>query len=1774
MTDSPAIRIRGARQHNLKNLNIEVPLNRFTVISGVSGSGKSSLAFDTLYAEGQRRYVETFSPYARQFMDRMDHPLVDAIEGIPPAIAIDQKEPIRTSRSTVGTMTEVTDYVKLLFHRMGVLHCPACDRPVRPETAQEVWRDLEQLPSGADITITFPFALDDGDSNTLADHLRRIGYDRVLEDGRLQDISDIPPSHEMKQAQVVADRFRFDRQHRERIIDSLEQAFGFGGGRLTIWRDRTLPTPYSRELGCAACGRTFGPPTPNLFSFNSPVGACDTCRGFGRVIGMDPELIIPDSGLTIEEGAIKPWGIPPDTREEYDDLMAFCRREGIRSDDPFSTLPKEHQRLILEGGKRFYGVKGFFDYLERRSYKMHVRVFLSRYRSYTPCPSCDGTRFKPAALSYRINGRRISDLYSLTVSDAAQFLHALQSPDEASGLILSEIRNRLSYLLDVGVGYLTLDRQSRTLSGGEVQRVGLASALGSDLVNTLYVLDEPSIGLHPRDTKRLTGILKNLRDRGNTVVVVEHDPDLIKSSDHLIDLGPEAGEKGGRLLYSGPTARVTGSITGEYLTGSRRIPIPERREVTPDTPSLTIRGASAHNLKSVDIHIPLNRFVCLTGVSGSGKSTLAEEILFKAIKREKGDPQGRPGHFDKLEETAAISDVVFADQRAIGRTPRANLLTYTKALDPVRKRFAATVDAKERGLDAGYFSFNIDRGRCPVCKGDGFEKIEMQFLSDLYVTCPACKGRRFKPQVLEVRYQGRTIEDVFQMTVREAMDFFDKNRGIMDLLAPLLDVGLGYMRLGQPLSTLSGGEAQRLRLSTFLQQRKLNPRLFIFDEPTTGLHLHDTAVLLQKIEKLLAAGHSLLVIEHNMDVVKTADWIIDLGPEGGDAGGRVVVTGTPETVAACEKSHTGHHLKRYLFFDENRLLPAASLISETQAQFRQAHAIQVTGAREHNLKNLDLSIPLGQLVCLTGVSGSGKSSLAFDILFAEGQRRYLESLTPYVRQFVQVLERPEVDLITGLPPAVAIEQRVSHAGRRSTVATLTEIYHFLRLLFSKVGTYHCPRCGKAMTPQTTEGILDEVISRFSDSDARVLAPKVTGRKGYHKELLNRFRKKGFSEARIDGLLTPLTPGLSLDRYRLHTIELVIHRFSKPVKEKASGRSGKIFASSVEWITEALEEGNGTLVVWDSKGKDHIFSTSATCPDCQVALEPADPRLFSFNTPFGACPVCEGLGEIASHETTEGEICSACGGSRLNSKALAIMVNGRSIWDIIRGPSSETVRILESFTFAGRDGAIAKPVLSEIFSRIRLLNRLGLGYLSLGRSGATLSGGEAQRVRLSAQLGSNLTGVLYILDEPTIGLHPRDNALLIDALKRLRDRGNSILVVEHDEETIRAADTLIDLGPGAGRSGGELVAMGTLADLNACGRSVTANSLDPSVRSITSKERPYKDQSVIGIEGASIHNLKEVNVSFPLHTLICITGVSGSGKSSLMKGVLYRALREHLQIRKATEGPWRRVTGWENVSRILDVDHKPIGRTPRSVPASYVGFLDEIRKLFSQTREARAKGYKPGRFSFNTSGGRCEACKGQGTPKVEMSFLPDVYVPCEVCGGSRYNAETLSVTYRGKTISQVLEASFDEAAEWFAAVPAIAKPVNFVRDIGLGYLTLGQPSPTLSGGEAQRIKLAEQLAKPGSGHTVYILDEPSTGLHLFDVRRLIEVLQQLVEFGNTVVVIEHNPEMMAAADYIIDMGPEGGADGGRVVAAGSPREMVKMAKISYTAEYLKAYLTTS
>ncbi|MDO5667505.1 MAG: excinuclease ABC subunit UvrA [Alcaligenaceae bacterium] len=1871
---SSQIRIFGAQQNNLKNLDLAINTGEITVLTGVSGSGKSSLAFDTLYAEGQRKYVETFSPYARQFLDRMDKPQVERIEGILPAIAIDQTNPVRTSRSSVGTMTELNDHIKLLYAHSAKLFCRQCAAPVQRDTIQSIQEQLAILSKNYDdprLILTFPILVPANFSDDeVKAFLEQQGYTRIhSEEEVTREIIDKKSKKNkleiMKKLYVVQDRFRFSKAETERVAEALEHALNHGQGFCRVFAQldsgEELIRPFSQQLHCAPCDISYQKPHASTFSFNSPIGACDHCRGFGRSMGIDYGLVIPDENLSLADGAIRPWQTPS-FKEQQDDLMKYAKRLGIRTDTPWSELNQAEKQWVIEGdpewtGKRnawdlqWYGVQRFFDWLETKSYRMHVRILLSKFRSYTPCPVCRGSRLKANANLWRLGdgkqadyadgqyrrfmpvgahwsqktleqlpGLAIHDLMQLPIGHLRDYFNTPYfdaHADKASELVLTEIRHRLRYLCDVGLDYLSLDRQSRTLSGGEVQRINLTTALGTSLVNTLFVLDEPSIGLHPRDMGRIVEVMKRLRDAGNTLVVVEHDPQVMVAADRILEIGPGPGERGGEIVFDGSPEqlRTASTLTGQYLGDVLRVEAPLPMKVSPKTPKLLLEGVNANNLRNVDAAFPLGRLVCVTGVSGSGKSTLIQDVLYPALLKHFGLPTESPGQYQHLLGVEQIASVVMVDQSPIGKTARSNPASYVGAFNAIRNLFANAAMSIERGYKPGTFSFNTGDGRCPTCKGTGFEHIEMQFLSDVYLRCPDCHGKRFRDEICEVRVehlgQSASIDEVLEMTVYQALEFFKGLRDVQTALQPLIDVGLEYVKLGQPVPTLSGGEAQRLKLAGHLaeaarsrskgKQLALKGSLFLFDEPTTGLHFDDVARLMHAFRKLLAAGHSLIIIEHNLDLIRAADWIIDLGPGGGEHGGQIVAQGTPDDLKTMPQSFTGQALADY---EKEIVREVYQKSSRARKRTKTNNTIEILNAREHNLQGIDVEIPRDKFTVITGVSGSGKSTLAFDILFQEGQRRYLESLNAYARSIVQPAGQPDVDAIYGIAPTVAIEQRTSRGGYKSTVGTMTEIHHFLRLLYVKLGTQYCPSCQVPVEPQRPDQILAHIMSHHRGQRIGVMAPLIIARKGYYTDLAKWADNRGYTHLRVDNEFIPVSPWPRLDRNQEHTIEL-------PVLDIVVDPANEIELR--EALNTAITHGQGQLSILFELDPEkpltpeHLsqkhFSIKRACPSCSRSFPEPDPRLFSYNSKHGWCESCFGTGlklkdfneELSGEESAwlnreteeDDSVCPSCDGARINEIARHIIWQKLPIHKLSEYSIDDLEEFFLSVQMSEREQQIARDVLQEIRSRLKFMRNVGLNYLSLDRAAPTLSGGEAQRIRLAAQLGSNLQGVCYVLDEPTIGLHPRDNQILLNALSHLEGNGNTLVVVEHDEDTIKRAQHIIDMGPGAGSRGGRVIAQGSYEDILNAPESLTGEFLRNPMPHPMQARRPIpQDHPLVEIKNATLHNLQSVDAAIPVGRLTVVTGVSGSGKSSLARDVLLENLRSKVGQKNPSTScrGCDDIIGWDKLERILEVDQTPIGKTPRSTPATYIGIWDDVRRLFAQTRMAKLHGWNASRFSFNTGDGRCPACDGQGMRTIEMSFLPDVKVTCELCEGERFNPETLAVMVRDKNIGEILSLEVDEVIDFFTAHPKIHRGLKLLQDVGLGYLTLGQPSPTLSGGEAQRIKLVTELLKArldegvhktgrasSAPHTLYVLDEPSVGLSMADVKKLILVIHRLVDAGNTVVIIEHNLDIMAEADWILDLGPEGGTEGGRLVAAGTPEDLMKLHKRSHTGQALKDFM---
>lgn len=1750
--------IRRARENNLKEVSLEIPHNHFVAVTGLSGSGKSSLAFDTVYAEGQRRYIETFSPYTRQFFDKVKRPDVDSMSNVRPAVAIQQRTRILNSRSTVGSLTDVNDYLKVLWSNLAVPVCPECGEPLVRWTSTTFAQYLGQL-SSSDSSAAYYVAAEVIRTSKKAafsaqvERIQVLGYSRYLnpETGEIHMLDDEPPRFRASKENrliFVLDRISMADFSERRATESAEQAFSLGGGVALLYRrsedgtlvEKRFTTAYSCELHAVDVAR----PRPSLFSYNHPLGACSECNGFGKILRIDEEKVIPDPERSIEDGAIDCWK-GESSRWEYKRLLAFCSENEIPIDRSWKKLTAEHKKLLYTSkSRKFIGLTPWFESLEAKKYKMHVRVFLSRYRKQVDCPSCNGTRVKKDALAYRIKGLTIAEIWAMPIGRLFPWIVEVRRETLDNAAISHQIKEvfdnvegRLRFLDDLGLTYLTLDRQARTLSGGETQRVNLAAALGSSLISTHFVLDEPSVGLHARDTVRLIGALRALHARGNSLLVVEHDLECLEASDTIIEIGPKAGEHGGEITYLGPTREWKGV---------------DHRPFTPpaEKPSfartLTVESPRIRNLRFDRLEIPLDCFVAVTGVSGSGKSTLISTVIESEFQRFRRQPVSSEIPHIRVDGFDNVDDVVLVDQSPLAKSPRANIATYTKIWDRVRDLFASTDQAKTRHLTKSSFSFNVDAGRCPACDGAGFTREDMQFLSDVFVPCEACLGKRFQAPVLEVHLSGKSVDDLLHMTIEAAFDFFSTEASIRSSLKVLQLLGLGHLTLGHSLSELSGGEAQRLKLVPWIQSAEKKKALLIFDEPTTGLHTHDVEKLLDLFRELRAKGHSIICIEHNLRLVAESDWIIDLGPEGGENGGELVALGTPTDLIRMAKesdnrSYTATHLSDFVArYSTGR---RSAIVSKAKPQSTSVSdepdkSVRIRGAREHNLKNLALDVPLNSIVTFTGVSGSGKSTIAKDIIYAEGQRRYLDCLSPYARQFIKELKRPQIDDIRNVPPTVCVYQHTFQPTALSTVGTMSEVYNFLRLLFAKVGTQYCPdHPDRRISPLSIEQITQKIKADYQ-TPIRLLAPIIKQKKGNHRGVFERALETEISEVRVDGVFgSPGTFAEGLEKSKSHSIEFTLARCnpkSIPLDHLQEG------------VAQALSLGSGTIVINDGK-RDLVLSSDRTCPVCQTGFFKPDPEDLSFNSKRGRCTECDGYGVV------KGKTCTQCGGSRILPIGRNIRIDEKAIHELTSLTPSKMRQFFEDLEFESLQKSIAEPILRELVSKLNTLIDLGIDHVAIGRDCATLSGGELQRLRLASAIGSPLSGVLYIFDEPSAGLHPLDNRKLLSKLSELRDRGNSIIQIEHETDSILSSDHIVDVGPGAGRDGGSIVFNGTLEKFLQNSDSVTALSLkdriQPSKASILNDAR-------IEIEHANRNNLRDVSVTIPLHAFVTVAGVSGAGKSTLVHGVLAETLLYGKNKGQEWKSEHAAVNSSTAIDRVLTVDQNPIGANCRSTPASYLGIWSEIRNVFASSLEAKSRGWGPGFFSYNSGSGRCLDCKGQGEITLEMSFLAEAKVPCDTCNGSRYSVDAETVRYNTKTISQILDLTFEEAKTFFINHRKIHRRIKRVCDLGLGYLKLGQPSPTLSGGESQRLKLASELDAERKGHTLYILDEPTTGLHKVDVARLTAGLRDLVAQGCSVIVIEHDADLILSSQHVIELGPGPGNAGGKIVYSGPPAGLIK------------------
>jgi excinuclease ABC subunit A len=1800
--DSP-IQVIGANENNLKNINLELSPGQLIVFTGLSGAGKSTLLFDVLHAEGQRKYVETFSPYVRQFLETLQRPNVDEIRNIRPSIAVEQKNTVRNSRSTVGTMTELCDYFKVWFSQVACFFDPESGEELHYETSESLASKRIKRKEN-DIFGFIAKKPETLDSNDFLAFLIQAGHARGLYQKKYLHLEKLIHSGwNENEIFVVVDRITSKKENKSRVTEAISLAIKHGHGIGEIRDDKgKLSSLLYEGLRSPSNGLQFSTATPSAFSFNSPIGACPKCKGFGRIIEINPSLVIPDPKLSIKEGAIKAF-----SGKVYghcqSELIEACKLNRISIDTSWQKLTKKERYLIWhgdpeyqEGNQKWYGILSFFDWVEKKTFKMHVRVFLSKYRGYSECPECKGDRLKSESLYWKWNSFTLPELYRLPIDE----LHALVSNYEIAGdpkldLAIESIKARLSYLQDVGLGYLSLDRSAKSLSGGETQRVNLTACLGTSLTDTLFALDEPTIGLHGCDINKLTSILRALADAGNCVCVVEHDEQIIKAADKVFEIGPKPGVDGGRISFEGTVkqlCRSSKSTTGRWL--SRNF-IPDyltkpKRKVFKKNDFLQIKNASCHNIDNLSATIPLSKLVCIAGVSGSGKSTLVYNIIYSGLTN--------PGKGMNVHSDIDFEDVVLIDQSSVVRSPRSNPALYSDAWSPIREAFGRTESAKHLGFSASDFSFNSGSGRCAVCNGLGYEIVEMQFLSDIKIPCDHCNGKRFKNEILSVHYDGLNILDVLNLTIDEAIIRFKQFPKTNKKLSSLKQVGLGYLTLGQPLNTLSGGESQRLKLVKYMTTLKkgFSPSLLVIDEPTTGLHLEDVNQLMDSLQSIVDTGHSLLIVEHHPHVLAQADWIIEMGPHSGKKGGELVASGPPHKIAQL-KTQTGTILNN----KSNTEIEKKDI--RKKGNQKTNNKLDIKGARENNLQNISIKVPKNQFVVVTGPSGSGKSSLAFDVVFAEGQRRFMESMSSYARQFVEQIGKPSVDRISGISPTVAIEQRATRGTKKSTVGSITEVAQHLRLLYARAGTQLSVKNGRPLSI-STEGEISKQIEKLllkarptKQNPLLLLAPIVSNRKGHHKPVVNWIREKGYNMVRCDGKIFDTQGFKGLDRYRLHDIEVLLESWTEiPSKEKLK-----------QCIKISLQLGNGRCLIASKDEKTSSwYSTSRVDSSNGESYPKLEPSLLSWNSSRGWCSFCRGYGKIYQWmkddlpatgkwwQMEDGESCSACKGERLNPISRNVVLYSNtyqqlSMPQLLKKSPDLIISFLKEIKLEKRLNSVASAIIPEIIERLQFMKKVGLEYLSLDRETSSLSGGEAQRIRLAGQLGSNLSGVLYVLDEPSIGLHPKDNQKLLTSLRDLQRKGNSLLVVEHDPETILQADYLVDIGPHAGSKGGRVVGSGKPIEVHKIKGSSTATYMREGIvhpilgkwRKVPPKKKSTKNSDWIGLKKINFRNLKNINIDIPLGCLSVCCGVSGSGKSSLVRGFIHKAIKEAIKEKtdtlKLANGT---ILNGNIFNKSIEVTQSPIGKTPRSTPATYLGIWDKIRTMISTLPEAKAKGFSPSHFSFNVKGGRCEVCKGAGRIKVEMNFLPNSYVTCSECNGFRYREEILGLQWKGKNIAEILNLTFEEAADFFKFDHFLSETFSIMVETGLGYIKLGQISPTLSGGEAQRLKLAAELAlgidkqkhrklqkfKP----TLYILEEPTIGLHTADCKKLILLIQRLVNEGNTVIVIEHDSDVIAEADYLFELGPKGGEEGGKIIFKGTISQILSN-KRSLTGPFIKKVL---
>lgn len=1854
--------------NNLKGVDLTLDHHKLIVFTGVSGSGKSSLAFDTIYVEGQKRYLETVTKHTLQ--KELKGVECEEISGLSPTVAIEQKSLSNNPRSTVGTITGIYDFLRLLYAKIGTPHCPISGEIVSAQSKEKIIQSVQKLKEGSRIILLSPYIKEKkGEFKEEIAELLKRGFTRLRVDSEIIENSSIELAPQKYHTiEIVIDRLTISKENNSQIASSCSLALDVGKGSFILINRDTNDEKLFSEFAYSAKSNQYYPPLQSHdFSFNHPLGMCPKCHGMGETLEFSINAII-NPELSIADGCCYIASSYSTVRYKniYDNLAKLY---SFSVKTPWRDLPPRAKRVFLYGCDEKWTQMFFTNPQTHRSWIEYVRWEgvlkeakgkfikakselyrhkMQKMMKISTCSQCNGERIRPYPAATLLGDKRISEVCNLSLDKLLHFLKNLRL-NEIETLIgreaIKEIVKRIEFLLNVGLHYLSIGRNSPSLSGGEAQRVKIASQIGSGLMGTTYILDEPSIGLHARDQSKLIDTLKTLKFSGNTVIVVEHDVETMKAADIIVDVGVGGGKRGGEILAVGDIDDIKKSkrsITGKYLKGELSIEIPKRRE--PNFGFIKLLAAAHNNLKNINVNIPLSLFVCITGVSGSGKSSLISDTLYPALYNKLHNSDKIAGKYEKLEGEENLKKVILVDQSPIGRTPRSNLATYTKLYDDIRELFATLVESKAKGFDKGYFSFNLKEGNCPYCKGLGEITIDMDFLEDEKGVCPQCHGERFSPDILNIKFKDKNICDILKMEVGEALEFFENIPNISHKLELLTKVGLDYLPLGQSATTLSGGEAQRIKLAKELI-RPSKQTLYILDEPTTGLHLHDIKKLIVLLNGLVELENSVVVIEHNMDFIKVADWIIDLGLEGGDKGGEIVGEGSPETIAKLS-TPTGIYLKKILFpqkEERKRKVSIPKILFDT---------ITIKGATQNNLKNLSCSLPRNKISIFTGPSGSGKSSLAFDTIYAEGERRYLETLPPFLRQHFPLPPKAAVEKIEGLSPSIAIEQKGHRSNPRSTVGTMTEIYDLFRVLFAKMGIPHCPESGEKLVQISKEEAASKILQLPVGGKIEILAPVNLIKK---KETFNTFvedlKKKGFLRIRLNKEIFDLDEKIPFNESRKNELFVVIDRLIL---------KGDLKERLLEDIKAAEQFSAKTFVVANQE-QDLFFNLDFAAEKSGKSYPPITPRTFSFNSEEGMCLECDGLGFIFTSSLStkeeflnlniktllyyllkekggrdaeklildffhknkisltlplkelnkkgdlffnsdesfiekdglifewrgvnnalitlakkgpkimkellrpllEEKICPSCQASRLNPLARAVTINDKNIPFVCNLPINELLQFLNNLALNNYPKYL-QELLERIKKELTFLIDLGLNYLSLSRSLATLSGGEAQRVRLSKQIKGGLVDCLYILDEPTIGLHPYNCELLNKALLRLKELNNTLILVEHDPMTISIGDYFLDFGPKAGIHGGEIVAMGTLKDIKSNPVSLTGAYLSGE-KNIPIPTSRKKCETFLHIEDAKLNNLKNISLKIQSCGITTICGVSGSGKSTLLQ-ILKEALELGIKQRvDKVDFEFAKISGIDQFSQLIYCSQAPIGQSSRSDVATYSEILPLLRYFLAQLPSAKVLNLRPMHFSYNHLRGMCRTCWGLGYKTIDLQFLPRVKITCETCHGYRLNQLSLEVKYQGKHLGEILELSVEEAISFFSAHPRILKKLNLLKEVGLEYLKLNQELSTLSGGEGQRLKLINELSKKGSSKALYIFDEPTIGLHSDDVVKLLKIFHTLAN-KNAVVIVEHNLDLIANSDYLFELGVGAGKEGGEIIARGTPEELIKNKK-SITALYL-------